>query len=198
MTQPAPVQALIKRLSKFPGIGSRSAQKMVLYCLTQRQSASDMQKELQSVLDSVQECKICGNLALENPCHICISEKRPHDVLCVVEGVDDLWALEEAGTFAGRYHVLGGVLSALDGVGPDELRLKSLIKRASAPEVTEVILALGASVDGQTTAHYVAQQLADCGVQVTTLAKGMPVGAELDYMDAGTLALALQYRTRLD
>jgi len=197
MNQPLPIQSLIKRLSKLPGLGSRSAQRLVLHLLTQRQQAADLQKELMSVLEAVKPCRQCGNLALEDLCHICTSEKRRADVLCVVEEVDDLWALEDAGTFDGKYHVLGGVMSALDGVGPDDLRLKQLVQRAADPAVTEVILALGASVDGQTTAHYVAQQLANCNVQVTTLAKGMPVGGELNYLDAGTLALALQNRGAL-
>ncbi len=197
MSQPLPLKSFIKRLSKLPGLGPRSAQRVALHLLTERQKAADLQKELAEVLSSVQECSICGNLGLDNPCHICVSEKRRRDVLCVVEGVDDLWALEDAGTFDGQYHVLGGVMSALDGIGPEDLRLKELISRAAENDVQEVILALGASVDGQTTAHIIAQQLATTGVKVTTLAKGMPVGAELDYMDAGTLALALQHRTNL-
>jgi recombination protein RecR len=149
---------------------------------------------LTAAATSVRACATCGNLDTTDPCAICRGDRRDPSVICVVEDVGDVWALERAAAFKGRYHVLGGVLSALDAVGPDDLNIDTLVARASVPEVTEVILAMNATVDGQTTAHYVADRLAASGVSVSRLAHGVPVGGELDYLDDGTLTQALKAR----
>lgn len=149
---------------------------------------------LAGAADAVGPCEICGNLDASNPCWICTDNQRDDSVLCVVEDVGDLWALERAGAFRGRYHVLGGVLSALDGAGPEDLAIASLIERARAPDVKEVVLALNATVDGAATAHYLTDRLEPLGVAVSTIARGVPVGGELDYLDDGTLAAALASR----
>jgi recombination protein RecR len=150
---------------------------------------------LQTALDTITVCRTCGNVDSQNPCTVCTDPRRDPSVLVVVADVADLWALERAGAINARYHILGGTLSPLDGVGPDDLAIDTLVGRASAPEVTEVILALNATVDGQTTAHYITELLADADVKVTRLAHGVPVGGELDYLDDGTLAAAIRQRT---
>ncbi len=191
---PQPLQDLIKRLSRLPGLGPRSAQRAVLHLISNPMEMADLDKSIQTVMGAVVTCSTCGNVGLETPCHICTASNRDGTTLCVVEGVDDLWALEKSGEFKGHYHVLGGVISAIDGVGPEDLNIPGLIRRVEDGEFKEIILALGASVDGQTTCHLIARKLKPLGVSVTSLAKGMPVGSDVDYLDGGTLALALQGR----
>lgn len=182
-------------LAKLPGLGPRSARRAVLHLLRKRETLMrPLADALGQAAEAVTDCSVCGNLDASDPCHICRDEKRDSAVICVVEDVGDVWALERAGAFSGRYHVLGGLLSALDGVGPEDLNIESLVTRAGAPEVTEIILAMDATVDGQTTAHYISDRLAGTGVSITRLARGVPVGGELDYLDDGTLTQALKAR----
>ena len=189
------IERLIKLLAKLPGLGPRSARRAALYMIKRRESVLlPLARALADAAEKVRTCSACGNLDTVDPCAICTNPRRDATVICVVEDVADLWALERAAIFKGRYHVLGGVLSALDGVGPEDLNIATLIARARAPQLSEVILATGATVDGQTTAHYVTERLADCGVTVTRLAQGVPVGGELDYLDDGTLSAALKAR----
>ncbi|MEE8559880.1 MAG: recombination mediator RecR [Alphaproteobacteria bacterium] len=189
------IERLIKLLAKLPGLGPRSARRAALYMIKRRESVLlPLARALADAAEKVRTCSACGNLDTVDPCAICTDPRRDATVICVVEDVADLWALERAAIFKGRYHVLGGVLSALDGVGPEDLNIATLIARARAPQLSEVILATGAPVDGQTTAHYVTERLADCGVTVTRLAQGVPVGGELDYLDDGTLSAALKAR----
>ncbi len=189
------IERLIQLLAKLPGLGPRSARRAALYMIKRRESVlTPLAKALAEAAEKVRTCTSCGNLDTVDPCAICTNPRRDATVICVVEEVADLWALERAAIFKGRYHVLGGVLSALDGVGPDDLNIARLIARAGEPRITEVILATGATVDGQTTAHYLTERLADCGVTVTQLAHGVPVGGELDYLDDGTLSAALKAR----
>ncbi len=189
------IERLIKLLAKLPGLGPRSARRAALYMIKRRESVlMPLARALADAAEKVRTCSACGNLDTVDPCAICANPRRDATVICVVEDVADLWALERAAIFKGRYHVLGGVLSALDGVGPEDLNIATLIARARAPQLSEVILATGATVDGQTTAHYVTERLADCGVTVTRLAHGVPVGGELDYLDDGTLSAALKAR----
>lgn len=197
---PAPaIEHLIQRLAKLPGLGPRSARRAALFLLQKRESLLvPLARALTEAADGVSECSICGNLDASDPCAVCADEKRDSSLICVVEDVADLWALERGGAFKGRYHVLGGVLSALDGVGPEDLNIPALVRRAGDGAVAEVILATSATVDGQTTAHYIAERLADSGVAVSGLAHGVPVGGELDYMDDGTLATALKGRHPVD
>ncbi len=191
----AEIERLISLLAKLPGLGPRSARRAVLHLIGKRESlARPLAKALAEAADNVKTCATCGNLDTADPCSLCADPRRDGAVLCVVEAVADLWALERTASFKGRYHVLGGTLSALDGVGPEDLNIPSLVARVSAGGVKEVILALGATVDGQTTAHYIADRLADAGVTVSELAHGVPVGGELDYLDDGTLAAALKAR----
>jgi len=186
---------LIKLLSKLPGFGPRSARRAVLQLIKKKDSVMrPLSTALAEVAEHVNPCSICGNLDTSDPCHICESDKRDRTTLCVIEDVADLWALERAGAYRGSYHVIGGTLSALDGVGPDDLNINSLIERAQADEVSEVIIATNATVDGQTTAHYITDRLKDCHVKVSRLAHGVPVGGELDYLDDGTLTAALKSR----
>jgi recombination protein RecR len=191
----AEIERLIQLLAKLPGLGPRSARRAALHMLNRRDTVlAPLAQALASAAQSVVSCRLCGNLDSVDPCAICADPRRDPKTLCVVEQVADLWAMERSGAFRGRYHVLGGVLSALDGVGPEELRIASLVERASSTEVAEVILALNATVDGQTTAHYVADRLAEAGVAVSRLAHGVPVGGELDYLDDGTLTAAMNAR----
>jgi len=186
---------LIQLLSKLPGLGPRSARRAALQLIKRKDLLMrPLSTALAEVAEHVNPCSTCGNLDTSDPCHICDSSRRDNAALCVVEDVGDLWALERAGAYRGRYHVIGGTLSALDGVGPDDLNILSLIERASDSLVTEVIIATNATVDGQTTAHYIADRLKDCNVTVTRLAHGVPVGGELDYLDDGTLTAALKSR----
>lgn len=198
---PLPLEKLLRQLGKLPGLGPRSAQRVALTLLQDPARLHDLQRSLQEVAAQLSLCSCCGNLAFnqsETPlCEVCADPARERNALCVVEGIADLWALERSGVFKGFYHVLGGVVSALNGVGPEDVRIPQLVKRVKEGGVQEVILALGASVDGQTTGHIIMDRLAPLGVAVTTLAKGMPVGAAVDYLDEGTLSLALQGRQRV-
>jgi recombination protein RecR len=189
------IERLIQLLSRLPGLGPRSARRAVLHLLKKRESLMlPLGAALTEAAGSVKRCAICGNLDTTDPCSICGDPRRDPSVICVVEEVDDLWALERTASFRGRYHVLGGTLSALDGIGPEQLDMAGLVARAAAPEVREVILATGATVEGQTTAHYIIDRLAGLDVAVTRLAHGVPVGGELDYLDDGTLTAALKAR----
>ena len=192
------IDRLIQLLAKLPGLGPRSARRVTLYLLDHRDTVMEpLARALSEVADAIRACSTCGNLDTSDPCAICADAGRDRALLCVVEQVSDLWALERTKAFRGRYHVLGGTLSALDGVGPEDLDIPALIDRARASEIQEVILALNATVDGQTTAHYITDRLASCGVKVTRLAHGVPVGGELDYLDDGTLMAALKSRRAL-
>ncbi|MCP5075490.1 MAG: recombination protein RecR [Rhodobacteraceae bacterium] len=189
------IDNLIALLAKLPGLGPRSARRAVLHLIKKRSLLlSPLADAMFAVAATARECLICGNIGMADRCEICSAEKRAQGQICVVEDVADLWAMERSGVFKGRYHVLGGSLSALDGVGPEELRIPQLADRVRDEEITEVILALNATVDGQTTAHYIADQLEDMGVVVTSLAQGVPIGGELDYLDDGTISAALNAR----
>ena len=182
-------------LAKLPGLGPRSARRAILHLMKRRDSLMiPLADALRVAAERIKPCAVCGNLDTSDPCGICADYRRDATSLCVIQDVADIWALERASGFKGRYHVLGGVLSALDGIGPEDLNLDSLVVRASDPAVTEVILAMNATVDGQTTAHYIADRLTNCEVRITRLAHGVPVGGELDYLDDGTLAQALRAR----
>lgn len=190
-----PVERLIALMARLPGLGPRSARRAALQMIRRRAVLLDpLVAALSEVAATVRECERCGNIATGPLCAICADPRRATGEICVVETVADLWAMERGGAFRGAYHVLGGVLSALDGVGPEALRIPDLIARARADGAREVILALNATVDGQTTAHYIADQLAPLGITVSTLAKGVPVGGELDYLDDGTIGAALSAR----
>ena len=189
------IDQLIQLLAKLPGLGPRSARRAALHLIDRKESLlRPLAQAMGQAADSVAPCEICGNLDSVQPCAICRDQRRDLSQICVVESVADLWALERSGVFRGRYHVLGGTLSALDGVGPEDLNVGALIARAGEDAVPEVILATNATVDGQTTAHFLAEKLSDCGVKVSGLAHGVPVGGELDYLDDGTLATALGSR----
>ena len=190
------IQALIDLMARLPGLGPRSARRAVLHLIKKRSLLLlPLAQAMQTVGTTARECLNCGNIGTTDICDICASAKRGTGQICVVEDVADLWAMERGQMFKGRYHVLGGTLSALDAIGPDELRIPKLLDRIAAEQVTEVIIALGATIDGQTTAHYIADQLP--GVTVTSLAQGVPVGGELDYLDDGTIAAALKARRAL-
>lgn len=185
---------LIEMMAKLPGLGPRSARRAVLHMIKKRALVLiPLADALARVAETARECLNCGNVGTTDLCEICQSEKRSNGELCIVEDVADLWAMERAGVFKGRYHVLGGTLSALDAVGPEELRIPKLIDRVTSEEISEVILALNATVDGQTTAHYIADQI-EHRVKVTSLAQGVPIGGELDYLDDGTIGAALKAR----
>jgi recombination protein RecR len=189
------IERLIALLAKLPGMGPRSARRATLALLKRReQLLTPLAQALADAAERVKTCSTCGALDTRDPCAVCADPERDAGLICVVEEVGALWAMERGGSFRGRYHVMGGLLSALDGVGPDSLRVGSLVARAEAVEVTEVILALPATVDGQTTAHYLAERLAPCGVTISMLARGVPVGGELDWLDDGTIAQALRAR----
>ena len=189
------IERLIALLGKLPGLGPRSARRATLALLKKRdQLLTPLSQALAEAAAKVRACRTCGALDSSDPCQVCADPGRDGALICVVEEVGGLWALERGGAFRGRYHVLGGLLSALDGVGPDALRVDALLGRMGDGEVREVILALPATVDGQTTAHYLAERLAASGVQVTMLARGVPVGGELDWLDDGTIAQALRAR----
>jgi recombination protein RecR len=188
------IDRLIQYLAKLPGLGPRSARRAALFLLKRREALlQPLAAALAAAGEHVHPCAICGNLDGADPCAICRDTRRDAALLCVVEDVADLWAIERTGAFTGRYHVLGGTLSALDGIGPEDLDIDGLVRRAGS-DVSEVIIALNATVDGQTTAHYLIDRLAPTGVAVTRLAHGVPVGGELDYLDEGTLSAALRAR----
>nr|WP_237219384.1 recombination mediator RecR [Salipiger abyssi] len=184
-------------MARLPGLGPRSARRAVLHLIRKRALLlQPLADAMQAVASTARECLNCGNVGTADICPICADEKRGNGQLCVVEDVADLWAMERSGVFKGRYHVLGGTLSALDSVGPEELRIPQMVTRIDAESVTEVILALNATVDGQTTAHYIADQL-EHRVALSSLAQGVPIGGELDYLDDGTITAALNARKRL-
>jgi recombination protein RecR len=190
------IERLIQLLAKVPGLGPRSARRAALHLIKKKeQLLAPLSAALADAVDKVRICSVCGNVDTVDPCMVCADPRRDDATLIVVEDVADLWALERAGAMNARFHVLGGTLSPLDGVGPDDLNLKSLVGRIAAGGVMEVILAVNATVEGQTTAHYITDQLSGLGVKVTRLAHGVPVGGELDYLDEGTLAAALKSRT---
>ena len=189
------IEKLVQLLAKLPGLGPRSARRVALQLLKKREALlAPLASAMQDAADAIRDCEICGNLDTTSPCAICRDERRDSHVLCVVEDVADLWALERAGVFRGRYHVLGGALSALDGVTPERLNITPLLTRIGN-SVDEIILAMNATVEGQTTAHYLMDVLASQNVKVTRLAHGVPVGGELDYLDEGTLSAAMRQRT---
>jgi recombination protein RecR len=192
------IDRLIQLLGRLPGLGPRSARRAALHLLKRRESLlQPLAIALSDAADKVVACATCGNLDTVDPCAICRDPRRDPSIICVVEEVADLWALERTKFFNGRYHVLGGTLSALDGVGPEDLNIAGLVGRAADPAVKEVILATNATVDGQTTAHYLTDRLSGCDVLATRLAYGVPVGGELDYLDDGTLAAAMKARRAL-
>ncbi len=190
------IERLIQVLARLPGLGPRSARRAALHLIKRREALmAPLAAALQTALDHIEVCRVCGNIDTQNPCTLCVDPSRDQSVIVVVADVADLWALERADAIKARYHVLGGTLSPLDGVGPQDLSIDALVSRAHAPSVSELILALNATVDGQTTAHYITDLVQDAGVKVTRLAHGVPVGGELDYLDEGTLAAALRQRT---
>ena len=195
---PGELNRMIYLLSKLPGLGPRSSIRMALQLFKQRDSLMrPLAKAISEAAEAVVACDVCGNLDSVNPCQVCSDESRQITTICVVKEVGDVWALERSGVYRGYYHVLGGLLSALDGVSPEDLRCEDLIKRASNPDVSEVILAMDATIDGQTTAHYLSDALSGSNVKVSRLARGMPVGGELEYLDDGTIAQALNARASL-
>jgi len=194
---PRDIEDLIGLMARLPGLGPRSARRAVLHLVANRGSLlAPLAQAMEQVARSARECLNCGNVSTSDICPICEDPERATGQICVVEDVADLWAMERAGVFKGRYHVLGGTLSALDAVGPEELRIPRLVDRIATESVSEVILALSATVDGQTTAHYIADEIG-ARASVTTLAQGVPVGGELDYLDEGTIGAALRARGRL-
>ena len=195
MARPATeIETLIEMMAKLPGLGPRSARRAVLHLVKRRGTMLvPLSAAMEAVARTARECLNCGNVGTAEICPICADEARATGEICVVEDVADLWAMERSGVFKGRYHVLGGTLSALDAVGPEDLRIPKLLSRIGAEGVTEVILALAATIDGQTTAHYIADQMPE-GVKVTSLAQGVPIGGELDYLDDGTITAALRAR----
>jgi recombination protein RecR len=189
------IERLIALLAKLPGLGPRSARRAVLQLIKKKETLLvPLAAAMGDAAEKARICSICGNVDTQDPCAICADAARDPYVLCIVEEVGDLWALERAGAHKGRYHVLGGVLSALDGVGPDDLNIGKLVERLSSGEVREVVLAMNATVDGQTTAHYITDRISGLGIAVSRLAHGVPVGGELDYLDDGTLAAAMKSR----
>ena len=190
------IERLIQLLARLPGLGPRSARRAALHLIKKREPLmAPLAAALQTALDKIVVCGVCGNIDTQNPCTVCTDPRRDAAIIVVVADVADLWALERAAAIAARYHVLGGTLSPLDGVGPDDLSIDALVNRAHDKGVDEIILALNATVDGQTTAHYITDLLHNAGVKITRLAHGVPVGGELDYLDDGTLAAAIRQRT---
>ncbi|HEV2675788.1 MAG TPA: recombination mediator RecR [Aliidongia sp.] len=191
----AEIDRLIQLLAKLPGLGPRSARRAVLYMLKRRDAFMlPLGAAIGEVAEAILPCRICGNLDTTDPCPICADANRDGGLVCVIEDVADLWAIERTSSYAGKYHVLGGILSALDGIRPEDLTIGALVDRAAAGDVREVILAMNATVEGQSTAHYLTDRLAATGVKVSRLAHGVPIGGELDYLDEGTLAAALKAR----
>jgi recombination protein RecR len=192
------IDALIDLMARLPGLGPRSARRAVLQLIKKRgPMMRPLAEAMTRVAETARECLACGNIGSGDLCPICLDDKRANWQICVVEDVADLWAMERGRAFAGRYHVLGGTLSALDDVGPEDLHIPKLLTRVGAEGVREVILALNATVEGQTTAHYIAEALEGMGVEVTSLAQGVPIGGELDYLDDGTISAALRARKAL-
>lgn len=195
MTGRDDIEGLIALMARLPGLGPRSARRAVLHLLRKRvQVMAPLAAAMGAVAEQARDCPVCGNISTGATCEICADPNRATGEICVVEDVADLWAMERGHAFKGRYHVLGGVLSALDAVGPEELGIPRLIDRIRSDDIREVILALNATVEGQTTAHYIAEALEPTGVRVTSLAQGVPIGGELDYLDDGTISAALRAR----
>ena len=191
------IEILIDLMAKLPGLGPRSARRAVLHLIRKKSTLfNPLSKQMAKVFEQARECLKCGNIGTSEMCEICENQKRMNGQICIVEDVSDLWAMERTSVFKGRYHVLGGTLSALDGIGPNELKIPKLIKRLDSEEVHEVILALNATLEGQTTAHYIAEQIEN-KVSVTSLARGVPMGGELDYLDEGTISAALNARGKI-
>ena len=192
------IDHLVRLISKLPGLGLRSARRIVLHLLNNKEKEMlVLSDEIKDVAERVKFCIICGNMDTSEECYICKDEKRDISTICVVENVGDLWAIERSGVFSGKYHVLGGVLSALDNIGPDDLKIGQLVQRAKSEKIKEVILANSATVDGQTTAHYIADQLSNTDIILSRLAQGLPMGGELDFLDDGTITQALRARSKL-
>lgn len=192
------IEKLVKLVAKLPSLGSRSSRRIVLQLLKKRETLFlPLIEAMQNVAENIKTCEICGNYDTASPCSICTSQTRESHLLCVVQDVADLWAMERVSFFKGKYHVLGGILSAIDGITPEDLNIESMIKRIEEENIREIILALPATVDGQITANYINSKLKDREIKVSTLAQGIPMGAELDYMDEGTLQLALNARKLL-
>lgn len=199
MAQNSEIDELIALMARLPGLGPRSARRAVLQLVRKRgQLLAPLAQAMQTVAETARECLNCGNICTSDLCTLCSDDTRADGTLCVVEEVGDLWAMERAQVFRGRYHVLGGTLSALDGVGPEVLRIPQIKDRIAAEGIGEVILALNATIDGQTTAHYIADEIAPTGVSITSLAQGVPIGGELDYLDDGTITAALNARKRIE
>ena len=193
--KPSKIDNLIELLARLPGIGPRSARRIALNLLKKPDSLMrPLAKALVETADQIKKCEICGNIDTVSPCNLCEDNRRDQSIIVVIEEVGDLWALERAAVHKGLYHVLGGSLSAIDGVGPDDLGINQLIERANKDSTEEVVLAMNATIDGQTTAYYITDQLSECNVKISRLARGVPVGGELDYMDDGTLMEALESR----
>ena len=191
------IEILIDLMAKLPGLGPRPARRAVLHLIRKKSTLfNPLSKQMAKVFEQARECLNCGNIGTSEMCEICENQKRMNGQICIVEDVSDLWAMERTSVFKGRYHVLGGTLSALDGIGPNELKIPKLIKRLDSEEVNEVILALNATLEGQTTAHYIAEQIEN-KVSVTSLARGVPMGGELDYLDEGTISAALNARGKI-
>ena len=189
------IEQLISLLAKLPGLGPRSARRAALNLIKRKETLMQpLAKAIAATAEQIKTCSVCGNLDTRDPCKLCNDPRRDPSIICVVEDVADLWALERTVAFRGHYHVLGGTLSALDGVSPDDLRIPQLVERANVGGIKEVILATNATVDGQTTAHYIADRLEEKGIAVSGLAHGVPVGGELDYLDDGTISAALKAR----
>lgn len=189
------IEELIRIFSKLPGLGARSARRLVLTMIRSReQIMQPLYNKLGKALENIKKCHICGNLDTHDPCSICSDDRRDDSVICVVEDLADLWAIERCNLYRGRYHILGGTLSAIDDRGPSQLNIESLIVRAGSNEVREVIIATNATLEGQTTAHYITNRLSDSSVSISRLAQGIPMGGELDYLDDGTLGAALNAR----
>jgi recombination protein RecR len=192
------IERLIQLLARLPGLGPRSARRASLHLIKKPDTLMEpLARALSDAAAAIRTCSTCGSIDTIDPCAICANTERNNSQLCIVEEVADLWAIERTGSFPGRYHVLGGRLSALDGVGPEDLNISSLVARVTAEDIKEVILATNLTVDGQTTAHYITERLETTGVDVTRLAHGVPVGGELDYLDDGTLTAALRARRPL-
>lgn len=195
MHQDGPLNHLIKMLGGLPGLGNRSARRIALHLLNQKSSLMlPLAQALQNAAENIKSCSTCGNLDVHDPCSICVDGKRDSSQICVVAQVSDLWAIERTSAYKGVYHVLGGLLSALDGIGPDQLNIDNLVTRTANEKPKEIILALSATVDGQSTAHMISDRLSNHNIEITHLAHGVPVGGELDYLDDGTITTALRSR----
>jgi len=192
------IEKLVQMLARLPGIGPRSARRVALFMLKSKDEYMlPLSDVIANTADKMKFCEVCGNLDTNSICSICSDRSRDESIICVVEDVADLWAIERAGIYKGKYHVLGGVLSAIDGVHPSDISLDKLIERAKDPEVKEIIMALSATVDGQTTAHYIADKISNKDIKISRISQGVPIGGELDYLDDGTLITALKSRTDL-